>query len=115
MSKQPKRQAATHTQPSIGQSLPKDVMKRDFVKLVFKSDNGGGNSHVADFLAAMDDLCASKQSFTVLDCLYFAQRFQIPPVETKRLFELWTDFNLGWHRVSVIDGCYQNPLVVCLV
>jgi hypothetical protein len=85
------------------------------VKLASKSDSGGGNNHVADFLAAMDDLCACKQSFTVLDCLYHAQRYSIPSVVTTRLFERWTQLNLEWHRVSVIDGCYQNPLVVCLV
>jgi hypothetical protein len=111
MSKQPKKQTIQH--PTIGRAVPREFIKSEFTKLFRKGDSGG-NDYLAEFLVLMDNLCESARSFTVLDCLYLAQRFSIPPLETKRLFERWTDFMLGWNKITVVEGAYDCKLVVLL-
>ena len=96
---------------SIGPAVPPDVAKREFVKSFGKSKDDGANNPVEKFLAVMDAVQAAQASFTLSDVCYFAKPFALGS-ETKPLFQKWCDVMQGLHKITVVEGCYDEPLIV---
>jgi len=99
---------------NMSYAIPKDVANAEFLKTVPKRDNGT-NSCAAKFLDVMDSVKAcNSASFTVLDVLYHSKAYQLETSQVVELFERWKQVMLSLHKIDVIDGCYDNPIILCL-
>jgi hypothetical protein len=111
MTKTPKNAKSPYPQGNTVPAISAKVAKAEFVKAVSRSKDGA-NSYVEKFLAVMDMLTGTKSSFTLDDAIYYAQPFELPALETMRLFERWVAMMQSLHKVTVVEGCYQQPVIV---
>jgi hypothetical protein len=84
--------------------------KAEFIRRINKRP-GDGNNNVDSFLCAMDAIKATKRSFTADDVHYYCSPYAIPRDELKPLWDKWLETMLSIHKVSVIEGCYDIPVV----
>ena len=97
---------------NIIESVPHKLANEEFSKSVGKAESGA-NDYLERFLAVMDTVTKLKLGgFTLSDVCYFAQPLQLPPAETAALFEKWCDFMSRINKVTVIEGCYSEKLIV---
>jgi len=88
---------------------------KEFAQLEFKrAAKANDGDTVTKFLAAVDSLMACKRSFCLSDICYYAQPYNLDPIKTRQLFQTWCAVMERLHKITVIDGCYSEPLV-CLV
>lgn len=74
----------------------------------------GGNSHLADFLAALDMITSTKGSFTQSDLLYACAPYDIPALEVQSLLRQWIAKMESLSKVEVIRGCYDEDVIVLI-
>jgi hypothetical protein len=98
---------------NIYPAIPPALARTEFLNRVGKTKEEQ-NSYVEKFLSSVETVCALKQSWTLSDLIYCTQPFCIPAQETKALFEKWCEVMLGLRKITMIEGCYSEPLV-CLV
>jgi hypothetical protein len=88
-----------------------EQVKSEFVKTV-GNPKAGDNNFCSSFIRVMDALQNMKGSWSLSDAVYLAKPFNIPPMEVKRLFQIYVDTLLHCRRVEEIDGCYEEKVYI---
>lgn len=96
---------------NIHPAIPPALARTDFLNRVGKSKDGA-NTYVEKFLSVMDAATNLQASFSLSTVAYLAQPYEIPISETKRLFAAWCETMLRLHKISIVEGCMDEPLIV---
>ncbi|MDB6121991.1 MAG: hypothetical protein JWQ71_984 [Pedosphaera sp.] len=109
-----RKQAADESSaPMALPGITKSEFNAEFLKsLKLKQANDGANTHIEEFIRAMDNLTSSKQSFTRDDVRYFTQFTDLPTAETDMLFDRWTQEMMLRRKLEVVQGCYDDVVYI---